>query len=43
MSSTDASSDEDAANITVNKGLLFPNVGHKPLMAKDDKKKEGTS
>jgi hypothetical protein len=28
-SSTDSSSDEDAANITVNKGLLFPNVGHK--------------
>jgi hypothetical protein len=27
-SSTD-SSDEDAANIVVNKGLLFPNVGHK--------------
>jgi hypothetical protein len=38
-SSTDSSSDEDAANITVNKGLLFPNVGHKCLMAKDDKKK----
>jgi hypothetical protein len=37
-SSTD-SSDEDAANITVNKGLLFPNVGHKCLMAKDGKKK----
>jgi hypothetical protein len=37
-SSTD-SSDEDAANIVVNKGLLFPNVGHKCLMAKDDKKK----
>ena len=37
-SSTD-SSDEDAANITINKGLLFPNVGHKCLMAKDDKKK----
>jgi hypothetical protein len=34
-SSTDSSSDEDAANITVNKGLLFPNVGHKCLMAKD--------
>jgi hypothetical protein len=27
-SSTDSSSDEDATNITVNKGLLFPNVGH---------------
>jgi hypothetical protein len=38
-SSTDSSSNEDAANITVNKGLLFPNVGHKCLMAKDDKKK----
>jgi hypothetical protein len=39
MSSTD-SSNEDAANIAVNKGLLFPNVGHKCLMAKDDKKKK---
>jgi hypothetical protein len=39
MSSTD-SSDENAANITVNKGLLFPNVGHKCLMAKDGKKKK---
>jgi hypothetical protein len=39
-SSTDSSSDEDAANIVVNKGLLFPNVGHKCLMAKDDKKKK---
>jgi hypothetical protein len=38
-SSTDSSSDEDAANIAVNKGLLFPNVGHKCLMANDDKKK----
>jgi hypothetical protein len=38
-SSTD-SFDEDAANITVNKGLLFPNVGHKCLMAKDGKKKK---
>jgi hypothetical protein len=38
-SSTDSSSDEDAANITVNKGLLFPNIGHKCLMAKDGKKK----
>jgi hypothetical protein len=37
-SSTD-SSDEDAANITVNKGLLFPNIGHKCLMARDSKKK----
>jgi hypothetical protein len=36
---TDSSSDEDAANIAVTKGLLFPNVGHKCLMAKDDKKK----
>jgi hypothetical protein len=40
MSSTDSSSDEDAANIAVNKGLLFPNVGHKCFMAKDDKKKK---
>jgi hypothetical protein len=39
-SSTDSSSDEDAANITVNKGLLFPNVGHKCLIAKDGKKKK---
>jgi hypothetical protein len=39
-SSTDSSSDEDAANIAVNKGLLFTNVGHKCLMAKDDKKKK---
>jgi hypothetical protein len=38
--STDSSSDEDAADITVNKGLLFPNVGHKCLMAKDDKNKK---
>jgi transcription initiation factor IIF auxiliary subunit len=38
-SSTDSSSDEDATNITVNKGLHFPNVGHKCLMAKDGKKK----
>jgi hypothetical protein len=36
-SSTD-SSDEVVANITVNKGLLFPNVGHKCFMAKDGKK-----
>jgi hypothetical protein len=36
---SDSSSDEDAANITINKGLLFPNVGHKCLMAKDGKKK----
>jgi hypothetical protein len=39
-SSTDSSSDEDAVNIAVNKGLLFPNVGHKCFMAKDDKKKK---
>jgi hypothetical protein len=39
-STTDSSSDEDAANIAVNKGLLFPNVGHKCLMAKDDKTKK---
>jgi hypothetical protein len=34
------SSDEDTANIAVTKGLLFPNVGHKCLMAKDRKKKK---
>jgi hypothetical protein len=39
--STD-SSDEDAANIAINKGLLFPNVGHKCLMSKDDKKEVQT-
>jgi hypothetical protein len=39
-SSIDSSSDEDAANIAVNKGLLFPNVGRKCLMAKDGKKKK---
>jgi hypothetical protein len=39
-SSTNSSSDEDAANIAVNKGLLFPNVDHKCLMAKDGKKKK---
>jgi hypothetical protein len=38
-SSTNSSSDEDAANIPVNKGLLFPNVRHKSLMAKDNKNK----
>jgi hypothetical protein len=36
----DSSFDEDAANIAVNKGLLFHNVGHKCLMAKDVKKKK---
>jgi hypothetical protein len=35
-SSTDSSSDEYA----INKGFLFPNVGHKCLMAKDGKKKK---
>jgi hypothetical protein len=39
-SSTDSFSDEDTANIAVTKGLLFPNVGHKCLMAKDGKKKK---
>jgi hypothetical protein len=38
-SSTD-SSDEDASNIVVNKGLLFPNIDHKCLMAKESKKKK---
>jgi hypothetical protein len=37
-SSTD-SFDEDVVNIVVNKGLLFPNVGHNCLMAKENKKK----
>jgi prefoldin subunit 5 len=39
-SSTNSSSDEDATNIAINKGLLFPNVGHKCFMAKDGKKKK---
>jgi hypothetical protein len=39
-SSTDSSSDEDAANIAVTKGLLFPNDDHKCLMAKDGKRKK---
>jgi hypothetical protein len=39
-SSTDSSSDEDTSNIAVTKGLLFPNIGHKCLMAKDGKKKK---
>jgi hypothetical protein len=39
-SSTDSSSNEDTANITINKGLLFPNVSHKCLMAKDGKNKK---
>jgi hypothetical protein len=38
--STDSSSDEDAANIAINKGLLFPNVGHNCFMARDGKKKK---
>jgi hypothetical protein len=39
-STTNSSSYEDVANIAVTKGLLFPNVGHKCLMAKDSKKKK---
>jgi 3D (Asp-Asp-Asp) domain-containing protein len=39
-SSTDSSFDEDASNIAVTKGLLFPNVGHKCLIAKNGKKKK---
>jgi hypothetical protein len=39
-STTDSSSDEDAVNIAVIKGLLFPNVSHKCFMAKDGKKKK---
>jgi hypothetical protein len=37
-SSTDSSSDEDATNIAINKGILFPNVSH--IMAKDGKNKK---
>jgi hypothetical protein len=37
--STNSSNDEDTTNITVNKGLLFPNVGHKCLMEKESKRK----
>jgi hypothetical protein len=39
-SSTDSSSGKDTANITINKGHLVPNVGHKCLMAKEGKKKK---
>jgi hypothetical protein len=39
-SSTDSSCDEDATNIAINKGLLFPNISHKCLMDKDGKKKK---
>jgi hypothetical protein len=39
-STTDSYSDEDAANIAVTKGLLFPNVGDKCLIAKDGKRKK---
>jgi hypothetical protein len=38
--SNESSTDEDVANIAVNKGLLFPNIGHKCFMAKDGKKKK---
>jgi hypothetical protein len=43
VSSTDSSSDEDAANIAVNKGLLFPKVSHTCFVAKDGKKKKAQS
>jgi hypothetical protein len=39
-SSTDSSSNEDATNIAINMDLLFPNVGHKCLMANESKKKK---
>jgi hypothetical protein len=39
-SSTDSISNEYTTNIAINKGILFPNVGHKCLMAKDSKKKK---
>jgi hypothetical protein len=32
------STDEDTANIAINKGLLFPNVSHNCLMAKKGKR-----
>jgi hypothetical protein len=38
--SDESSSDEDATNIAINKGLLFPNVDHKCLMAKESKTKK---
>jgi hypothetical protein len=38
-SSTDSFFDEDATNITINKGLLFPNVGHKCLMTRTAKRR----
>jgi hypothetical protein len=38
-SSTDSSSDEDTANIAI-KGLLFPNIDHMCLMAKEGKRKK---
>jgi hypothetical protein len=40
VSSTDSSFNEDTANIAINKSLLFSNVDHKCLMAKDGKKKK---
>jgi hypothetical protein len=39
-SSTDSSSDEDTANI--NKGLLFPNVGHKCLWLRTARRRRYT-
>jgi hypothetical protein len=36
--SDERSTDEDTANITINKGLLFPNVSHKCLVAKKGKR-----
>jgi hypothetical protein len=38
--SDESSTDEDAVNIAINKGFLFPNVGHKCLMTKDSKMKK---
>jgi hypothetical protein len=38
--SNESSTDEDATNISINKDILFPNVGHKCLMANDGKKKK---
>jgi hypothetical protein len=39
-SSTASSSDKDVVNIAINKGLLFPNVDQKCLIAKEGKKKK---
>jgi hypothetical protein len=37
--SDESSFNEDIATIAINKGILFPNIDHKCLMAKEGKKK----